>query len=149
MAFELKSEIMSEISKTEDERMRVVLLLLLGVMEYGAEEIIKVGKKIDELRTDEQALRRTVLNGLAETHHADHEWVNEHKKFSEANQHLINKAKPLMEWVESQIAAEEEMRQNRKTFAQKILEGAANQIGTISVTAIVTYMAMQFFGRGL
>jgi hypothetical protein len=46
MAFELKSEILTEISKTEDERMRVVLLLMLGVMEYGAEEIKKVGQKI-------------------------------------------------------------------------------------------------------
>ena len=145
MAFELRSEILSQISKTEDENMRVILLLLLGVLEVGAEEVKKVGAKIDALRTDEDALRRAVLNGLAPTHHDDHEWLAGHRKHNAENQKIIDRAKPLIEWVESQIEAEEEMRHNRKSFIHKIFEGAANQIGTILVTVIVTWFALEKF----
>jgi hypothetical protein len=145
MAFELRSEILSQISKTEDENLRVVLLLLLGVMEFGAEEIKKVGEKIDALRNDEDALRRAVLNGLAPTHHDDHEWLAGHRKHNAENQKIIDRAKPLIEWVEAQMAAEDEMRQNRKSFIQKIFEGAANQIGTIAVTVVVTWLALEKF----
>ena len=145
MAFELRSEILSQISKTEDENMRVILLLLLGVMEFGAEEIKKVGEKVDALRTDEDALRRAVLNGLAPTHHEDHEWLAGHRKHNEENLKVLERAKPLITWVESQIEAEEEMRQNRKSFVQKMFEGAANQIGTIAITVLVTWLALEKF----
>jgi hypothetical protein len=145
MAFELRSEILSQISKTEDENMRVILLLLLGVLEVGAEEVKKVGEKVDALRTDEDALRRAVLNGLAATHHEDHEWLAGHRKHNLENQKILDRAKPLIEWVEARINDEEEMRHNRKSFIQKIFEGAANQIGTISVTVLVTWIALDKF----
>jgi len=142
MAFEIRSEILAQIGKTQDDHMRVVLLLLLGVLEAGAEEVQKVGKKIDALRNDEDALRRAVLNGHASTHHDDHVWISEHRQLSQANQGLIDEARPLMAWVQQQMEYEQEARANRKTFLQKIAEGAANQIGTILVTALVTWATL-------
>ena len=140
MAFELKSEILTRISQTQDENMRIILLLLLGVMEHGADEIKKVGDKIDDLKRDEIALRKTVLNGLADTHHDDHLWLTDHRRFSEANQFLIDRAKPCMDWVEEQINLQEEAKQNRKSWLQKAFEGFFNQLGTILATALGTYI---------
>ena len=70
MAFEVKSEIMSAIAKTDDSNLKMLLLLMLGVLE-------EIGGRIDAMRADERGLRDAVLNGHADVHHDHHEWVAE------------------------------------------------------------------------
>lgn len=75
MAFDVAAELKSEIAKEDDKDRRTLLMLLLGVLEANMEGLAAIGKKIDNLLSDEQALRATVLNGHAENHDRDHEWV--------------------------------------------------------------------------
>lgn len=74
MSFNVKSEILSAIAKTDDQNMKSLLLLMLGVLE-------DIGSKIDKALSDEKALRETVLNGHEPVHHLHHEWVS--KKLAE------------------------------------------------------------------
>lgn len=64
----IKSQIMSALESTEDHSMKVVLLLLLQVIE-------EIGGKIDAVFMDEKSLRAAVLNGHANEHNADHDWI--------------------------------------------------------------------------
>lgn len=69
MSFSAKSEILSAIAKTDDQHMKTVLLLMLGVFE-------EIGSKIDSVLKNERALRETVLNGHTDAHHSHHEWLD-------------------------------------------------------------------------
>jgi len=75
MAFDVAAELKSEIAKEDDKDRRTLLILLLGVLEANMEGLAAIGKKIDNLLSDEQELRTTVLNGHAENHDRDHEFV--------------------------------------------------------------------------
>lgn len=75
MAFDVAAELKAKIARENDEDRRTVLLLLLGVLEANMEGLAAIGKKIDNLLSDEQELRATVLNGHAENHDRDHEFV--------------------------------------------------------------------------
>lgn len=68
MAFNVKSEIMASIAKTDDPNMKTLLLLMLGVLE-------EIGDKIDTIMRDEKGLRDTVLNGHEPVHHDHHVWI--------------------------------------------------------------------------
>lgn len=157
MAFELKSEILAQISKTQDENMRIVLLLLLGVLEAGAEGmrqiadsgaegVQRIAAKIDELRNDEDALRKAVLNGIAATHEDDHHWVAQHRKDVADYDAMMIRAEPLIKWVEQRVKDEQTAKDNRKSLVQRALEAAAAQMGTILITALATYTGLHFLG---
>ena len=75
MAFDVAAELKSEIAKEDDKDRRTLLMLLLGVLEANMEGLAAIGKKIDALFNDEQELRQAVLNGHAENHDRDHEYV--------------------------------------------------------------------------
>lgn len=75
MEFDVASELKAKIAKENDEERRTILLLLLGVFEANIAGLESISKKIDSLINDEQALRATVLNGHAENHDRDHEYV--------------------------------------------------------------------------
>lgn len=66
--FDVRSEILSSIAKTEDQTVKSLLLLMLGVLE-------EIGGKIDAVISDERTLRETVLNGHAGVHPRHHEWI--------------------------------------------------------------------------
>ena len=68
MSFNVKSEILASIAKTEDQTIKSLLLLMLGVLE-------EIGSKIDNVMSDERALRETVLNGHSDVHSKHHEWI--------------------------------------------------------------------------
>lgn len=80
--FDVAAELKSKIAKENDEDRRTVLLLLLGVFEANLAGLAQIGKKIDDLISDEQSLRDTVLNGHAESHDRHHEWVELRMKSS-------------------------------------------------------------------
>ena len=75
MAFDVAAELKSKIARENDEDRRTTLLLLLGVFEANLAGLDVLSKKIDALRGDEPALRQTVLNGHAEHHDRDHEFL--------------------------------------------------------------------------
>ena len=76
-AFNVRSEILSGIAKTEDQTVKS-LLLMLGVLE-------EIGGKIDSVISDERSLRETVLNGHSDVHPKHHEWIAEKMQAEEKN----------------------------------------------------------------
>ena len=70
MTSKAKEQIVSAIEKTDDQAMKTVLLLLLGVFE-------EIGEKIDSALKNERTLRNIVLNNHEPVHHKHHEWVSE------------------------------------------------------------------------
>ena len=66
--FNVRSEILAGIAKTEDQTVKSLLLLMLGVLE-------EIGGKIDSVINDERSLRETVLNGHSDVHPKHHEWI--------------------------------------------------------------------------
>lgn len=85
--FDVKSEILSSIAKTQDQTIKSLLLIMLGVLE-------EIGGKIDNVISDEKAMREMVLNGHASVHHAHHVWVEQKMKEEdesrEDNRHVKN-----------------------------------------------------------
>lgn len=75
MAFDVASELKAKIAKENDEERRTVLMLLLGVFEVNIAGLAQISKKIDDMINDEKSLRDTVLNGHAEHHDRDHEFL--------------------------------------------------------------------------
>jgi hypothetical protein len=75
MPFDVAAELKSQIAKEDDKDRRTLLMLLLGVLEANIEGMAAISTKIDNLINDEQSLRAAVLNGHAENHDRDHEWV--------------------------------------------------------------------------
>lgn len=118
MSFEVKSEILSAIGKTEDKNLKMILLLLLGVLE-------EIGSKIDNVLTDEKSLRESVLNGHADTHHADHEWVKERRRINGEIDSLIVRAAPLMVWGEARMREENERSKDARALILDIITKAA------------------------
>ena len=76
--FNVRSEILSGIAKTEDHTVKSLLLLMLGVLE-------EIGGKIDSVISDKRSLRETVLNGYSDVHPKHHEWIAEKMQAEEKN----------------------------------------------------------------
>lgn len=83
MGSDIKDDIVAAIAKTNDDNMKVVLLLLLSV-------VSDIGDKIEAMRRDEKGLRDAVLNGHEPVHHAHHEWISR-KIQDEADQAIADK----------------------------------------------------------
>lgn len=68
MSDTVKQQILTAIGNTDDNHLKTVLLLMLGILE-------EIGEKIDMVMTDESTLRDAVLNGHAAVHGEDHDWI--------------------------------------------------------------------------
>ena len=145
MSFDVKGEILAQISKTGDENLRVVLLLMLGVLDASIMGVEKISNKIDNLVNDEVTLRKAVLNELEANHEADHFWISDHKKQSEINMQILSRANRLIPWAEKKILEEEEASRNKKSLFMKALEAIVSQTGTIITTAIAVYLGIKVF----
>lgn len=102
MSFNVKSEILSAIAKTEDQNMKSLLLIMLGVLE-------EISGKIDAMLNDEKALRETVLNGHEPVHHQHHEWLAERITKDE-------EVRLMMAWIKVKMQAE----MDNKATARKL-----------------------------
>lgn len=152
MAFDVREEIKRKINGENDPKWRNMLMLMDAQCDH-TEEVMRAGtdavlQSINQLREDEDALRKLVLNGDAETHHIEHQEIRDHLKFSEANQALIERAKLLVPFVEELMLEREAALATRKSLVHKMLEGAASQIGTIFVTAAASVFAAMHFMKG-
>lgn len=129
--FDVRSEILRAIGKTNDEQMKMVLLLMLGVLE-------EIGGKIDEFLRDEKTLRDKVLNGHEPNHHKHHDWV-------EAQMRVENARGPVCEWAKRKMLDEMEDANTKKTLKQQFWEAVVNQAGSIIVVAIATAVGVMSY----
>lgn len=142
--FDVRSELMSLIAKTNDDHGRMVWMMLLGVQEQSAASINELAKsmqngftnldkKMDTLLADEQTLRKSVLNGHANNHHEDHDWIQARRKAD---------CDGICEWAKAKMDEEKGAAVAKKGVIRKVLEGMASQLGTILVTVIVTAVGL-------
>jgi hypothetical protein len=126
-SFNVRSEILAAIAKTEDANLKMILLLMLGVLE-------EIGSKIDTVISDEQSLRDTVLNGHAPKHHAHHDWIE---------QRMNHQGR--CEWANKKIESEREAAETKTGVIRKVLETVLSQVGLVIVTAIGTWAGVSHF----
>lgn len=128
--FNVKSEIMSQIAKTGDDNLRTILLLLLGVLD-------EIGSKIDSVLNDEHTIKAMVLNGHVADHHDHHTWLDRRIEEDAELQVILARARPALEWVEKQKAAQEQAAKDNRGSVRKVLEST-------TVHLIVTIGAIFF-----
>lgn len=134
MAFDVKSEILAAIGKTDDPNLKMILLLMLGVLESTGEAIEGIGRKIDGLRDDEDSLRKAVLNGHEPVHHKHHEWTAEQIE-AEDERRL------LREWVASKMAEEAQAALDAKELAMVGKKAAVTTTVQFIATAVLSALA--------
>ena len=125
--FDVRSEILSAVSATNDQIHRSFLLLMLGVLD-----------RLDSVLADDASLRKQVLNGHEPNHHGDHDWIQERRKAD---------CDKTCEWVKAKMAEEAEADKNKRGVVLKFFGGLASQIGTVAATALVTWMAFVVAGK--
>jgi hypothetical protein len=130
-------EIMNAIGKTDDHNLKMVLLLMLGVME-------EIGTKIDSIYEDKDYLRSTVLNGHADIHHSDHEWIRHYRVEDVQRLNIISRVEPVMVWAESKIQEEKESKKVLKNSISVILTGIAEKAVWLMLGALVYAIASGF-----
>lgn len=113
-------EIMNAIGKTDDHNLKMVLLLMLGIME-------EIGNKIDSIYDDKARLRAEVLNGHADVHHGDHEWIRHYRIEDIQRMKIIERIEPIVVWAESKILEEKEAKKAIKNSISVILTSVAQK----------------------
>lgn len=131
MSFNVKSEILAAIAKTETAETKTLLLLMLGVLE-------EIGGKIDDFLKDEKLIREKVLNGHEPYHHKHHDWVAEQIE-KERQRELV------CEWAKKKMADEMVADQHVKNRWQKMLDKAAEQAVVILITLIAAGLGLMAY----
>ncbi len=126
MGFEVKDDIMKAINGTDDQAMRTVFMLMLGLFEA-------FNDKLDKVLGDEIAMREAVLNGHAPVHHSHHEWVERRIKRDPEIDSIVA-------WAIAKKKQEEEDQQS----GRKIRDGLIEKIIFAAVVGAFGF----FVGRG-
>ena len=119
--FDVRAEIMTAISLTDDSKDRAMLMLMLGILE-----------RVEKLLDDEAGLQAKVLNGLTVRHKQDHEWI-EHQR--DLNCHEICK------WANDRMVAEAEATIAKKGFWTAARTGFAAKLAELAVTVTAAVAA--------
>lgn len=140
-----KTEILSAIGKTDDHNLKMVLLLMLGIME-------EIGGKIDGIYQDKEMLRESVLNGHADVHHSDHEWIKHHRIEDLQRLQVIQRLEPVLTWAEQKIIDERTTNTLVKRKSVDIISNIAEK-GIWLIFGMLAYavasgfpLAQKFFG---
>ena len=149
MAFDVAAELKSEIAKEDDKDRRTLLMLLLGVLEANMDGMAAIGKKIDSLISDEQALRATVLNGHAENHDRDHEFVGllfQHREAAAeerrwTRERMGSNCAEACTWAETKMRDEKDAAKTAAEDAKADKRAARDALIRLVVTAIVSSAA--------
>lgn len=149
MPFDVAAELKSEIAKEDDKDRRTLLLLLLGVLEANMEGLAAIGKKIDNLISDEQALRATVLNGHAENHDRDHEFIGllfQHREAAAEERRWIRErmgsnCAEACDWAEKKMRDEQDAAKTAAEDAKADKRAARDALIRLVVTAVVSSAA--------
>lgn len=121
--FNVRSEILSTIAKTQDENMRAVLLLMLGVLD-------EISKKIDGVLADEKSLREAVLNGHSLTHDDDHEWIKGQRSLD---------CHSICAWAKGKMAEEAEAADLKTHRMRKMIDKGLEHAVTVILTGVALY----------
>lgn len=149
MAFDVAAELKSEIAKEDDKDRRTLLMLLLGVLEANMEGLAAIGKKIDNLLSDEQELRHTVLNGHAENHDRDHEFIGllfQHREAAAEERRWIRErmgsnCAEACTWAEKKMRDEQDAAKTAAEDAKADKRAARDALIRLVVTAVVSSAA--------
>lgn len=142
--FNVRSQIMRLIDAENDHKARNQLMLMLGIIEAMDAGFARVEKKIDIVLKDEEAIKRIALNGLVPTHHDDHDWLKVHRRdHVEVYRPLLERAAPMLEWMEGFKQRQEEAEKDKKTLAMRFLSAIVSHIGTAIGVAIVAWVALK------
>lgn len=123
--FNVRSEILSAIGKTDDPNMKMVLLLLLGVLE-------EIGGRLDEFLQDEHMLREKVLNGHGGVHNAHHDHIETCIELD---------CLDVCRWAKTKMQEEEDAKKTQKSLLMKFLESIVSHLGTAVAVAVIGYLA--------
>lgn len=129
--FNVRSEILSAIGKTDDPNMKMILLLMLGVLE-------EIGGRLEDYMSDDKTMRDKVLNGHESRHHVHHDHI-------EAC--IAAGCIDMCRWAKAKQAEEMEARNDRRSLARKFAESIVAQAGTIITTALLTGLGVMFLGK--
>ena len=149
MPFDVAAELKSEIAKEDDKDRRTLLMLLLGVLEANMEGLAAIGKKIDNLLSDEQELRSTVLNGHAENHDRDHEFVgllHQHREAAAEERRWIRErmgsnCAEACNWAEKKMRDEQAAATTAAEDAKADKRAARDALIRLVVTAVASSAA--------
>ena len=149
MPFDVAAELKSEIAKEDDKDRRTLLMLLLGVLEANMEGLAAISKKIDSLISDEQALRATVLNGHAENHDRDHEFIGllfQHREAAAEERRWIRErmgsnCPEACTWAEKKMRDEQDAAKTAAEDAKADKRAARDALIRLVVTAVVSSAA--------
>lgn len=149
MPFDVAAELKSEIAKEDDKDRRTLLMLLLGVLEANMEGLAAIGKKIDNLLSDEQELRQTVLNGHAENHDRDHEFIGllfQHREAAAEERRWIRErmgsnCPEACTWAEKKMRDEQDAAKTAAEDAKADKRAARDALIRLVVTAVVSSAA--------
>jgi len=149
MPFDVAAELKSEIAKEDDKDRRTLLMLLLGVLEANMEGLAAIGKKIDNLLSDEQELRATVLNGHAENHDRDHEFVgllHQHREAAAEERRWIRErmgsnCAEACNWAEKKMRDEQAAATTAAEDAKADKRAARDALIRLVVTAVASSAA--------
>jgi hypothetical protein len=121
--FNVRSEILAQIAKTQDENMRSILLLMLGVLD-------EISKKIDGVLADEKSLREAVLNGHSLTHDDDHEWIKGQRQLD---------CHKVCSWALVKMQEEEDAQEAKTNRIRKMIDKALEHAVTVILTGVALY----------
>jgi hypothetical protein len=149
MSFDVAAELKAKIARENDEDRRTTLMLLLGVFEANLSGLDVLSKKIDALRSDEQSLRAAVLNGHAENHDRDHEFVGgliQHRDAAAEERRWIRErmgsnCAEACTWAEKKMLDEEAAAKTAVEDAKADKRTARDALIRLVVTAIVSSAA--------
>lgn len=127
-SFNVKSEILAAIAKTNDENMKMILLLMLGVLE-------EIGSKVDAVLKDEQSLRDTVLNGHAMNHDRHHEWVERRM--------AANHCEQVCGWAKNKMILEDDEKKANITSARRIRDNLIERAGWLVLCGLIAWMGLK------
>lgn len=154
---QLKTEIFRTIQESEDKNLKAVLVLLYGSLEYTDSVMQRIETKIDNLRHDEVALKKVVLNGYNDKHHEHHQWLDHTISNQQFYIDFITKATPILEWAEqhrkyyeenikpicawgkNSMDREADLQKDKKSLIMKFLGGMVNQLGTALAVLITAW----------
>lgn len=136
-SFNVKSAILSEISKTDDTHLKTSLLLMLGVLESNESGMHRIERKLDAVLKDEKKLKELVLNGHNDKHHDHHDWIEEHIKSD-------RELRPVCEWAKAKMEEDAEAMKSRKGAWQKFIEGATSNAGALIAAGAIGWMVAQW-----
>lgn len=116
-----KQGILNAIANTNDTNLKTVLLLMLNMTE-------EIGSKIDRIYTNKALLRDTVLNGHADVHHDDHEWISERRKTDVEHKVFKERCDAIAAWAEAKMKAEEQAKETVKKGVTEIVVFVASRL---------------------